>query len=106
MNAVLLSMPGALRLRSLYPLTEQDGSCPLVYDAERSAVVAVPEELQLHIAQTLETGNPDEDLLGWLMSADLLTNELPGAIGERPVLAGDAPAEAGNFAYLGWAKPS
>ena len=83
MDAVLMSMPGAVRLRSLYPLTEDDGSCPLVYDVERSAVLAVPEDLQLHFAQALETGDPDEDMLGWLMSEDLLTNELPAGPGRE-----------------------
>ncbi|HEX7199022.1 MAG TPA: hypothetical protein VF213_06075, partial [Dongiaceae bacterium] len=81
MDAVLMSMPGVVRLRSLYPLTEEDGSCPLVYDVERSAVLEVPEELQLHFAQALETGDPDEDMLGWMMSEDLLTNELPAGGG-------------------------
>jgi hypothetical protein len=74
MEAASMLMP-ALRLRWFSPLTEDDGSCSLVYDAERSAVLEVPAELQLHIAQALETGDPDEDLLGWLRSEDLLTSE-------------------------------
>jgi hypothetical protein len=98
MDAVLMSMPGAVRLRSLFPLTEDDGSCPLVYDVERSAVLEVPEDLRLHFAQALETGDPDEDMLGWLMSEDLLTNELPaGAGGER---AAPEPSEEKSPAWL------
>jgi len=95
MDAVLMSMPGALRLRSLCPLTEEDGSCPRVYDVERSAVLEVPEDLQLHIAQALETGDPDEDLLGWLMSEDLLTRELPAGDGEPS--AAEPPVERSAF---------
>jgi hypothetical protein len=66
-------MPGALRLRSLHPLIDGDGACSLIYDVERAAVIEVPEELKLYVAPALETGNPDEELLGWLASADLLT---------------------------------
>jgi hypothetical protein len=69
------AMPGALRLRTLYPLVDGDGSCSLVYDVERAAVFEVPEELKLYVAQALEWGNLDEELLGWLASADLLTAE-------------------------------
>jgi hypothetical protein len=68
-------MPGALRLRNLHPLIDGDGACSLVYDVERAAVFEVPEELKLYVAPALETGNPDEELVGWLASADLLTAE-------------------------------
>ena len=70
-----IPIPGALRLRALHPLIEGDGSCSLIYDMERAAVVEVPEELQFHIAPALETGDLDEDLLGWLGNEDLLTSE-------------------------------
>jgi hypothetical protein len=70
-----MPMPGALRLRALHPLIEGDGSCSLIYDLERAAVVEVPEELQFHIAPALETGDLDESLLGWLTHEDLLTSE-------------------------------
>lgn len=70
-----MPIPGALRLRALHPLIEGDGSCSLIYDLERAAVVEVPEELQFHVAPALETGDLDEDLLGWLGNEDLLTSE-------------------------------
>src|SRR5947208_6658666 len=66
-----MPMPGALRLRALHPLIEGDGSCGLIYDLERAAVVEVPEELQFHVAPALETGDLDEALLGWLVNEDL-----------------------------------
>lgn len=70
-----MPIPGALRMRSLHPLIEGDGSCSLIYDLERAAVVEVPEELQFHVAPALETGDLDEDLLGWLVNEDLMTGE-------------------------------
>jgi hypothetical protein len=69
------AMPGALRLRTLQPLIDGDGACSLVYDVERAALFEVPEELRLHVAPALETGDLDEELLGWLASEDLLTAE-------------------------------
>jgi hypothetical protein len=72
---VAMPMPGALRLRGLHSLIEENGSCGLIYDLERAAVVEVPEELRLHIAPALETGDLDESVLGWLASEDLLTSE-------------------------------
>ena len=70
-----LAMPGASRLRSLQPLIDGDGTCSLVYDVERAAVIEVPEELKLYVAPALESGNLDEELVGWLGGADLLTSE-------------------------------
>ena len=70
-----IPLPGALRLRSLHPLIEGDGSCTLIYDLERAAVLEVPEELRFHVAPALETGDLDEDLLSWLVHEDLLTTE-------------------------------
>jgi hypothetical protein len=75
MNNLTMAMPGALRMRSLYPLLEADGSCTLVYDLERAAMLDVPDELRLHVGAALETGDLDESLLGWLLSEDLLTAE-------------------------------
>jgi hypothetical protein len=72
---VAMPMPGALRLRGLHSLIEENGSCGLIYDLERAAVVEVPEDLQFHIAPALETGDLDESVLGWLASEDLLTSE-------------------------------
>ncbi len=72
---VAMPMPGALRLRGLHSLIEENGSCALIYDLERAAVVEVPEELRHYIAQALETGDLDECVLGWLASEDLLTSE-------------------------------
>lgn len=85
---IAMPMPGALRLRGLYSLLEENGSCSLIYDLERAAVVEVPEELQFHIAPALETGDLDESVLGWLASEDLLTSEGGeggwAALAERP----------------------
>jgi hypothetical protein len=75
------AMPGALRLRTLQPLIDADGGCSLVYDVERAALFEVPEDLRLHVAPALETGNLDEELLGWLASEDLLTAESCGEWG-------------------------
>lgn len=75
MSTIGMPMPGALRWRALHPLIEEDGICSLIYDLERAAVLEVPEELQLHVATALETGDPDEDLLSWLVRNDLITAE-------------------------------
>src|SRR5215470_9468141 len=69
------AMPGALRLRAAHPLVDAGGACSLVYDVERAAVFEVPAELQLYAARALETGDLDEELLGWLAATDLLTAE-------------------------------
>jgi hypothetical protein len=95
MQLTAMPMPGALRLRALHPLIDGDGSCSLIYDLERAAVVEVPEELQFHIAPALETGNPDEDLVGWLTSEDLLTSE--GWAGWR-----EEPEAVGSLEAAGW----
>src|SRR5579885_2718896 len=75
MNPLTMAMPGALRMRALYPLLEADGSCTLIYDLERAAVLDVPEDLQLHVGTALDTGDPDDLLVGWMISEDLLTAE-------------------------------
>lgn len=75
MNPASIPMPGALRLRALHPLIDGDGSCSLIYDLERAAVLEVPAELQFHVAPALETGDWDEDLLSWLVNEDLVTAE-------------------------------
>lgn len=72
-----IPMPGALRWRELYPLIDGDGSCSLIYDLERAAVLEVPEDLRFHVAPALETGDPDESLMSWLVQEDLLTTESP-----------------------------
>ena len=91
-------IPGILRLRGLHPLIEGDGSCALIYDLERAAVVEVPEELQFHIAPALETGDLDEALVGWLIHEDLLTG-----VGTS-VWSGSALA-AGSLEAAGWWSP-
>ena len=70
-----IPMPGALRWRAFHPLIDGDGTCSLIYDLERAAVLQVPEELQLHLAPALETGDPDDDLLSWMLGEDLITAE-------------------------------
>ena len=73
MNTASMPMPGALRWRALHPLIDGDGACSLIYDLERAAVLEVPEDLQLHVAPALETGDPDDALLSWLVAEDLIT---------------------------------
>jgi hypothetical protein len=85
-------MPGALRWRALHPLIDGDGACSLIYDLERAAVLEVPEELQLHVASALETGDPDDDLLSWLVAEDLITME--GWAGWSPGSELAAPMDA------------
>ncbi|HBL26746.1 MAG TPA: hypothetical protein DD490_07925 [Acidobacteria bacterium] len=72
-----IPMPGALRWREMYPLVEGDGSCGLIYDLERAAVLEVPEELRFYVAPALEAGDLDDGLLSWLVQEDLLTAENP-----------------------------
>lgn len=101
MSTAGMPMPGALRWRALHPLIDEDGTCSLIYDLERAAVLEVPEELRLHLAPALETGDPDDDVLSWLVSEDLITMDGWGdsqdlrwtgpAAGERrAVLEGEA----------------
>lgn len=73
MSTIGMPMPGALRWRALHPLIDGDGTCSLIYDLERAAVLEVPEELQLHVAPALETGDPDDGLLSWMVGEDLIT---------------------------------
>lgn len=82
-----IPMPGALRWRELYPLIDGDGSCSLIYDLERAAVLEVPEDLQFHVAPALEAGDLDDGLLSWLVQEDLLTAENPAAwVGDTDLL--------------------
>jgi hypothetical protein len=83
----------------LHPLIDGDGSCSLIYDLERAAVLEVPVELQFHVASALETGEPDDDLLSWLVREDLITSE--GWTGGRPELE---PA-MGTLSAPGWWEP-
>ena len=73
-----IPMPGALRWREMYPLIDGDGSCSLIYDLERAAVLEVPEDLRFYVAPALETGDLDDGLLSWLVQEDLLTAESSG----------------------------
>ncbi len=106
LHVTAMPMPGALRLRALHPLIEGDGSCSLIYDLERAAVVEVPEDLQFHVAPALETGDLDEALLGWLVNEDLLTGE--GGIGWSGSFSCSSEAAAGGTRApsTGWTTPS
>lgn len=68
-------LPAHLRPRPVQPLVDRDQSCPVVYDLERALLVEVPDELQQHVLQALESGNPDDSLIAWLLAEDLLTSE-------------------------------
>jgi len=61
----------------MYPLIDGDGSCSLIYDLERAAVLEVPEDLRFYVAPALETGSLDDGglLWSWLVQEDLLTAE-------------------------------
>lgn len=72
-NPQAVMIPGGLRWRSLVPLEDRNGLCEVVYDLERNILVEVPDVFQYYIAMALECGNPDETLLGWMASEDLLT---------------------------------
>jgi len=90
------ALPGLSRLRTLQPLIDGDGACSLVYDVERAAVIEVPEELKHYVAPALESGNLDEELVGWLTSSDLLTSEDSWGLGgfEADAARPDAAAAA------------
>lgn len=92
------AVPGSTRFRMLQPLIDGDGACSLVFDVERAAVVEVPEELRHYVAPALDSGNLDEELVGWLAGADLLTSESSwGWSGLEP----DAPEPAAGAAEAG-----
>ena len=95
MDTASIPLPGTLRLRPLRLLVDPDGSCRRVFDFERAAEVAVPEELGLHLAAALESGDFDEPLIDWLVSAGLITSETAHAApaaGETAAKDGRAPA--------------
>src|SRR5829696_5593474 len=103
MSTIGMPMPGALRWRALHPLIDGDGTCSLIYDLERAAVLEVPEELQLHLAPALETGDPDDVLLSWMVGEDLITMDgwqdwLPD--GQR-FAGSSAPELEGEAAHVG-----
>ena len=109
-----IPMPGAQRLRNLQPLIDGDGACSLVYDVERATVFEVPEDLRLHVAPALETGDLDEDLLGWLVGEDLLTSESDwsawsswhdSGLGAADLACGDALSPLSPFASLSSLSP-
>lgn len=64
-----------LRLRTIYPITDNDGSCSLLYDLERTFILQVPKEFQQHIAFSLKSGQRGETLTRWLVGEDLLTTQ-------------------------------
>jgi hypothetical protein len=97
-STATMPMPGALRMRALHPLIDGDGSCSLIYDLERAAVLEVPVELQFHVASALETGEPDDDLLSWLVREDLITSE--GWAGGRPEME-----QMGALQATSWGEP-
>jgi hypothetical protein len=92
------ALPGSQRLRTLQPLIDRDGACSLVYDVERAAVFEVPEDLRLYVAPALETGNLDEELLGWLVSEDLYTAEGNWDTGPTGAAMPGAPLDAASGA--------
>lgn len=75
MDPQAVRIPGSLRWRTLVPVENRDGVCELVYDLERNSLVDVPEQFKYHIAVALDSGSPDEALLAWLASEDLLTSD-------------------------------
>src|SRR3972149_4128678 len=81
-----------LRVRASHPLIDEDGSCPLLYDLERTLVLEVPPEFQQRLAPALESGNFDPGLREWLTSEDVVTAEekiswAQGAPSELPMVS-------------------
>lgn len=95
-----MPMPWAVRLRALYALRDDDGSSRLIYDLERAAVVEVPEELQEYIERALDSGDPDETLLGWLRTEDLLTAEAREGWQATGLDGGSARSELTSYSLL------
>ncbi len=100
-NPFSMPLPGALRVRALYPLIDGDGSCSLIYDLERAAVLDVPEELQFHVAPALETGDLDEALVDWMVGEDLLTCDGRAGTGEDWDGGGSTLATGASWWHLG-----
>lgn len=69
------NMYDGLRLRTFHALVDDDGSCPLLYDLERTLIFEVPEKLIGRVAPALESGDLDKTLARWLTEEDLLTSE-------------------------------
>lgn len=75
MQLISISSAAKPRLRSIYPISEPDGSCVLLYDLERTFIFEVPAEFRRTIAQALLGSNFDDALGEWLRSEDLITNQ-------------------------------
>lgn len=63
------------RVRNCRPLLDGDGSCTLIYDLERTFVIAVPEQFWSRIASAGATAELDEPLRTWMKDEGLLTTE-------------------------------
>ena len=94
-------MPGGLRLRTIQPIQDRQGGCPLIYDLERNRLFEVPLEFQLYVAFALDKGELDEALIGWLASEDLMTYEVGGGDGsERSSVSELADLSSGCVYFL------
>lgn len=95
-------MPGGLRLRTIQPIENRQGACPLIYDLERNLLFEVPLEFQLYVAFALDEGELDEALIGWLASEDLMTHEVGRVEGtERSPVSELAELSSGCVYFLG-----
>jgi uncharacterized protein len=74
MTTTTLPMPAPprLRLRDIHPLFDEDGSCPFVYDLERTLIFEVPPELRDTIDFAVDAAHPGA-AVGWMREHDLLT---------------------------------
>jgi uncharacterized protein len=72
----------ARRLRAMHPILDADGRCELVYDLERTFVIAVPNELQIGMAPAIASGRLSRPLAGWLDENDLRTTDAPPRWGQ------------------------
>lgn len=101
-EAPAILMPGGLRLRTLQPIEDRQGGCPLIYDSERNLLFEVPLEFQLYVAFALDEGELDEALIGWLASEDLMTYEVEEGGGvERSSVSELADLSSGCVYFLG-----
>lgn len=100
-DAPAILMPGGLRLRTIQPIQDRQGGCPLIYDLERNRLFEVPLEFQLYVAFALDKGELDEALIGWLASEDLMTYEVGGEGGsERSSVSELADLSSGCVYFL------
>lgn len=76
------------RLRSVHPIVDPDGSCPLLYDLERTFILEVPAGLQRDLGPSLASGELRGAVAEWLTGEDVLTRDarVSWSQGSLPIL--------------------